>query len=337
MPKLPKNMVRRGSAFYLRQVINGRPVRVSLGTDYEEARRRLRSLKTSGVSETTLTVAQGAERWLKSHVATSRREEDWPLAAQRVRDYLVPHLGHLQLNRLTGEQIRSYRLWLDETDLSPQSVRHLLSDLRCMLNWCADAGLTSASPFPRRILPKIQERPPDRLTDEELAAVCELDDPYGFICRFLASTGLRWGEAAQAQASDIQGGMLVVHQTKSGKVRRVPLTDELQLELRGRVGRLIPLTNAQGFADRVRNRTGIARFHAHQLRHTFSCRWLEASGSLAALQEILGHASIVTTQRYGRLAEDHVRAEAARIQGRLVTEVVTPGVTGRLHEARKLV
>jgi len=333
MPKLPKNMVRRGKVFYLRQVINGRLMRVSLGTDYEEARRRLRSLKTSGVPETTLTVAQAAERWLESHVATNRREEDRPLAAQRVRDYLVPHLGHLLLHRLTREQIRSYRLWLDETGLSAQSVRHLLSDLRCMLNWCADAGLISASSFPRRILPKIQERPPDRLTDDELAAVCDLEDPYGFICRLLASTGLRWGEAVRAQASDIQCGVLVVHQTKSGKVRRVPLPDELQAELRGRVGRLVPLINAQGFADRVRSRTGLAGFHAHQLRHTFACRWLEAGGSLAALQEILGHASIVTTQRYGRLGEAHVQAEASRIQGRLVT----PVVTGRLHRTRNLV
>src|ERR1041385_6150180 len=69
---------------------------------------------------------------------------------------------------------------------------------------------------------------------------------------------------------------------------------------------------------------GVEHFHAHQLRHTFACRWLEAGGSLAALQEILGPSSIVTTQRYGRLSEAHVRAEAERIQGRLVTEVVTP-------------
>lgn len=43
----------------------------------------------------------------------------------------------------------------------------------------------------------------------------------------------------------------------------------------------------------------------------------------AALQESLGHASIVTTQRYGRLADSHVSAEAARIGERLVTKVIT--------------
>ena len=118
---------------------------------------------------------------------------------------------------------------------------------------------------------------------------------------------------------------MVVHQTKSGKVRRVPLPLPLVAESRARVGRLVPLKAADGLAKIVRRETGITHFHVHQLRHSFACRWLEAGGSLAALQEILGHASIVTTQRYGRLGEAHVQAEAERIQGRLVTPLVTAG------------
>jgi site-specific recombinase XerD len=52
------------------------------------------------------------------------------------------------------------------------------------------------------------------------------------------------------------------------------------------------------------------------MRHTFACQWLERGGSLAALQQILGHASIVTTQRYARIADEMVMREAERI-GRL--------------------
>jgi integrase len=104
--------------------------------------------------------------------------------------------------------------------------------------------------------------------------------------------------------------MLVVSQTKSGRVRRVPVPAEL---LRGRVGLLLPFRDATQFARQVRRRSGVTRFHAHQLRHTFACRWLERAGSLPALQQVLGHASIVTTQRYAKLSDESVAAEAGRV------------------------
>lgn len=315
MPKLPRNMLRRGRSYYFRQMIDGRVVKRSLGTDYQLALARLRSLKDEGLPS-QLTVEEVAEQWLATYVPSQRK--DVKLASQRVRDYLRPCLGHVLLSRLSGEDCRSYRLWLEKRGKSPQTVKHILSDLRCLLNWCEDSGLVNRSPFPRKILPKIQERPPDRLTDAELATVCGLPDPYGFVCRFLASTGLRWGEAVRAQAADIQHGLLIVHQTKSAKVRRVPLPEEF----RGRVGRLVPFKSHGAFSTQVA-KLGRVRFHVHMLRHTFACRWLERGGSLAALQELLGHSTVVTTQRYGRLAEAHVQAEVARI-GPLVPEVV-PG------------
>ena len=152
------------------------------------------------------------------------------------------------------------------------------------------------------------------MTRRETGKVCAADEPYGFICRFLVQTGLRWGEAVRAQISDIENDALVIHQTKSGKVRRVPLPPSLRAELRGRVGRIIGLKSEGSFARMVKTLSGVDRFHPHQLRHTFACRWLEAGGSLAALQEILGHSTIVTTQRYARLSDDMVRREAERLE-----------------------
>jgi len=86
------------------------------------------------------------------------------------------------------------------------------------------------------------------------------------------------------------------------------------------------LRHSDSFAEQVRRYPGVKRFHAHEVRHSFACGWLKAGGSLAALQEILGHASIVTTQRYRRLSEAHVLAgPAGSVAG------VTSGGRAKLH------
>jgi integrase len=164
-------------------------------------------------------------------------------------------------------------------------------------------------------MPRLQERPPDRLTDEEADRLRALPEPHGFVCRLGLGTGLRWGELCRAQASDVERGFLLVHHTKSRRVRRVPLSPELLGEVRTRVGRLVGYAELSpgSFAKAVRKATRIERFHVHQMRHTFACQWLERGGSLAALQQILGHASIETTQRYARLSDEAVRREAERV------------------------
>jgi integrase len=77
------------------------------------------------------------------------------------------------------------------------------------------------------------------------------------------------------------------------------------------VGRLVPVPdNATSFARRVGRASGVEGFHPDQLRHTFACRYLERGGNLGVLQLLLGHASITTTQRYGRLSDAAVREDA---------------------------
>jgi integrase len=117
--------------------------------------------------------------------------------------------------------------------------------------------------------------------------------------------------------------LLIVHRTKSGKMRRVPLSPELLAELRLRLGRLLSIHDSSGFTRQVRNHSGVERFHPHQLRHTFACRWLEEGRNLEALQHVLGHATIVMTQRYGRLSDEYVRREAERKTGEVASNLAS--------------
>jgi integrase len=88
------------------------------------------------------------------------------------------------------------------------------------------------------------------------------------------------------------------------------------------VGRLVPFeeVSKSSFAKVVRRRSGITGFHPHRMRHTFACQWLERGGSLPALQQILGHSSIVTTQREAKLSDETVMREAQRVDGPSVTQ-----------------
>lgn len=323
MPRLPRGMFRRGRSFYVRDRRRGGDHWVSLGDDYELAQQKYRALKRQVVPvvSSKVTVADIAKRWLATRVATGRDEKGQRLAAKRVDKYLNPFVGHVLVSKVTGEDLREYRLWLEQKPIAQATVAHILTDVRCLFYWAEDAGLIERSPVPRRLLPRLQERPPDRLTDEEVDLLVALPDPWGFVIRLGLGTGLRWGELCRAQARDIVSGMLTVSQTKSRKVRRVPVTGELVRELRGHVGKLVPFARLSpgSFATAVPRKTGIARFHVHQLRHTFACRWLERGGSLAALQQILGHQSVVTTQRYAKLTDDLVRREAERVTAREAT------------------
>lgn len=325
MPKLPTNMIRRKDrpGFWFRGVLGGKLRQITLGPDYQEAKRRLSSLKTEG-PKVESRVDEVVEAWLRTDVATRRNSLGQRDTKSRTFRYLVPFLGHCRLAGLTAARLQEYRLELEGQGLAAQSVAHALSDLRRFLNWCVESGYLIRSPFPRRLLPRIQERPPDRIGDAEADALKSLPEPYGFTCKLALGTGMRWGELCRAQAADVdrQGFLVVHHQTKSGKLRRVPLAPALLAELRKRVGRLVPFSaTAKGsFSKAVRRRSGVGGFHPHQLRHTFACQWLERGGSLPALQQILGHASVVTTQRYARLTDESLQIEAERVNRTSVTQ-----------------
>jgi integrase len=314
VPKLMKGMFKRGRSYYVRDQQGGGDKWTSLGSDYEKACETLRQIRAGRFApRSRLSVRQASEQWFEMYVRSRRAEKDHLMTRQRLRDYLLPFIGHKPLANVTKDDVRAYRLWLEKDGhLKPASVKHIMSDLRCLMYWAVDSDLIDRVNFPKRVMPRLQERPPDRLTDEEVERVINLPDPYGFMARFGLGTGLRWGELIRAESTDIQNDLLIVHHTKTGKLRRVPLHPALLQELRFRIGRLMPLTNPWNFAYMVRRSTGITRFHAHQMRHTYACRMLEAGVSLAAVQQLLGHSTVVMTQRYARISDEGVRREVER-------------------------
>ncbi len=313
--------MRRGRVWYARLFRNGRDAWVSLRTsDHDVAKVRLRRILDGDEPvNPAVSVGQAVERWLQVGIATRRNEAGQKLARARAEKYLRPRLGMRPLSMVTAEDCRRFRLAVEETGVSPQTVHHVMADLRNFLNHCVESELLLRSPFPRRIMPRIPHRAPDRLSDEEIEALVGLPGALGRLIRFGLGSMCRWGELVRATTSDIEkGGVLIVVAPKTGKLRRIPLPGALVQELRGHVGKIVPYSAAsRGSVTRdMRKASGVTRFCLKMLRSTGACLWLERGGSLSALQAILGHADITTTTRhYAALSEAAVRVEAARVYG----------------------
>jgi integrase len=310
-----------GGHYHAKLWHNGKAKWVPLGTDYAEAKRKLNAHKAGEPIPSRVNLAEATADWLKLAVATSRDKQGQERAAMWVKTYMLKYFTGL-LGSIDDDGVRGYKLWLQKQKvgtgtLSANTVARILSDLRAFLNWAADSGRIERSPFPKRVMPSIPESLPKGFTDEERATLISLPEPYGLALRLLLGTGLRWGEATRAQADHVREGQIEVEKTKSGKVRRVPLSEALRKEIRGRVGRLVPFSSTSNgsFAKAVKKASGIKDFHLHRTRHDYAMRWLAIGGNLAVLSEILGHADLKTTAIYAKVSESLVRAEAKRIEG----------------------
>lgn len=331
----PRNLVRRGGWYYCRVFVGGKLYRRALDArDLETARDRLAAmLDTIELEhrEASLpkaeTVSTFSKRWMKEWVQQRRNPKGVKLTEQRLEHHILPVIGSMELPRLTYADLRALRARLDG-GMEPQTVHHILSDVRCLLRYAVDAGEIVSVPWRRDIMPRIAEHAPRRLTDPQMEQILKHARPKEALCILLAvETGLRWGELRTLQWRHVVKEPrlhLILEGTKSGRVRRVPLTVE--------AGRVIeelkkitssvfvspyravnPCTLAYRNTDRMPEDNQVT-WHWHQLRHTFACRYLERGGSLAALQRMLGHSTSRMTERYAGLSDAALFADLDRVE-----------------------
>ena len=214
--------------------------------------------------------------------------------------------------------------------LAPKSVRRLLSSCRGLFRHLCREGQLEHDPALGVRGPKVQRTLPDVLDVDEAAALMEspsegtlgvrdramLELFYSSGLRLSELTGLRWLDV------DLDGGEVRVL-GKGNKTRIVPVgrfavealrvlgTQEgMQHDapiFRGRRGAPISPRTVQMRVDKLARLHGLPRhIHPHLLRHTFASHMLESSGDLRAVQELLGHADIATTQIYTHLDFQHL-------------------------------
>lgn len=295
-----------------------------------------------------VTVSDFASRWMTEWVKQRRNPKGVKLTEQRWAYHVAPAIGTMELARLTIADLRGLRAQLDSKNLSPQSVSHILSDVRCLLRYAVDAEVIIKAPWRRDLMPRIPEHAPRRLTDEQVDQILAFARPKEALCiRLAVHTGLRWGELRTLQwrhVIDEPRPHLVLEGTKSGRVRRVPLSVGALEAIEGlrQISTSVfvsPYRSVNPCTLFYRNRNRMPEdnrvlWHWHQLRHTFACRYLERGGSLAALQRMLGHSTSRMTERYASLSDSALFADLDRVEsGAALSRRWRPGRDTAAHVA----
>jgi integrase/recombinase XerD len=238
---------------------------------------------------------------------------------------------------VTARMLREYVYHLKDLGLSPSSIRRNVSAVRTYFRFLTGDGVVVRDPSERLETPKRWRTLPEVLTVEEvqkLLASPTLDDPLVFRDRALLElaygAGLRVSEWITLGVRDLllEDGLVRVF-GKGSKERLVPIgrsaigaaaiyLRELRPRLEKGEGKGILLLNARGrpltrmgawkiLRGHV-ERAGITRHVTpHTLRHSFATHLLEGGADLRAVQEMLGHVDIATTQIYTHVDREYLR------------------------------
>jgi integrase/recombinase XerC len=276
------------------------------------------------------------EKWL-DHLRYERR-----LSALTVKNYhrdieaLYTFLCNAEVPawaQVDSGHVRSFAARLHRRGQAPRSIQRRLAAVRNLFAYLLREGVVDANPGADITAPKAPRRLPGTLDADAMSRLLDVrgDHPIATrdraIMELLYSSGLRLAELAGLEATDIDFGEGTVRVTgKGAKTRIVPVGAKAREALRdwikvrpqllkspssalfiSRIGRPLSMRNIQSRVEHWARRLGLPEgVSPHTFRHSFATHLLESSGDLRAVQELLGHADISTTQIYTHLDFQHL-------------------------------
>jgi integrase/recombinase XerC len=287
------------------------------------------------------------ERRFSSRTVTAYRTDLHRFTAFWERDFANAAAARTPLSKLDTLAVRSYVASLHRGRLANRSIARHLSALRSFFRWACREGHLETNPARGVPSPRVPKTLPRALTLTDTEGLLDADAEGSFpernraLFELLYATGLRVSEAAGLDLEDVDFSARLARVTgKGGKERIVPfgeaaagaLEDYLParaarrgearfaedgsgepLFVNARGGRLTTRSMARLLKSRLAAAGLPSEISPHALRHSFATHLLEAGADLRAIQELLGHASLSTTQKYthldaARLAEVYRRA-----------------------------
>ena len=289
------------------------------------------------MNEEALGQLQRFHRWLTHERRLSAlTDSNYMRDLGALRDFCARE-GITDWNSLQHPQVRLFAARGHAAGLSPRSIQRRLSAVRSFLNFLVREGILKSNCAIDVRAPKAQRRLPETVDADQMARLLEIpdDDTLGTRDRAMMelfySSGLRLGELVGLNLPDLNLADRTVRvRGKGDKERVLPVGRKAITALRAwlaeRAGLPLSAAGAQpealflGASGRrlgaraVQKRVALwarrqglpMHLHPHLFRHSFASHLLESSGDLRAVQELLGHASIATTQIYTHLDFQHL-------------------------------
>lgn len=234
-----------------------------------------------------------------------------------VRDF-AKHLDDRFLIFATNKDIREFLAARLDCGLARVTVQHTVWNLRSFFDFMHLGGLILRNPARGVSSSKAPQRLPRFLTEQEVELLIEAARSHRdlAVIELFYATGCRVSELRSlcVQDVDLIAQSILVRRGKGNKDRRVlygrRAAEALEAYLRGRrSGPIFPLsrTGLWLIVRRCAQRAGIDGVHPHTLRHSFATHLLEHGADLRCIQELLGHASLSTTQKYTHLQTSILR------------------------------
>jgi integrase/recombinase XerC len=279
-----------------------------------------------GVSPETLRAYRSDLRQFALFLADPRRTGDRSRASSDDRPpsaSVILGAGHLD--------IRGFLAWLKQRGDRKSTIARKLAAVRTLYRYLWRDGVIPANPARAVATPK-PEKPLPRVLSVD-AAQALVEAPKGravsalrdrAVLETFYSTGARLSELAGLNVGDVEWDAGVVRLWGKGNKERIVPIGSRALEAirayRDALGERVPggamFPNPRGRRLSTRTIARIVKTHActtgapeaspHTLRHSFATHLLEGGADLRSIQEMLGHASLATTQRYTHLTVDHI-------------------------------
>ncbi|HLF57271.1 MAG TPA: site-specific tyrosine recombinase XerD [Thermoanaerobaculia bacterium] len=279
------------------------------------------------------------ELWLETlaveHGLSPRSIEAYRSDLVRLAEWLARERT-VELPKASSSALAEHLRWLHRREISARSIARALSAIRGFFGHLSEEGIRADDPTTHLVAPKRQRRLPKVLSESEVAdllAAPDLATPRGIrdraMLELLYASGLRVSELVGIGLGqlNLDGGFVIAY-GKGNKERIVPVGESAERALRtylrevrpglarGRheavfVTRLGGAMTRQGFWKLLKEygrKAGIRRpLSPHVLRHSFATHLLEHGADLRAVQAMLGHADISTTEIYTHVHQERLR------------------------------